>query len=67
MSYQSGCRGCEKRRVGCHSGCETYAKFRERVDRINEARRKDNERRENQAISILRYEKELRKKGRARR
>ena len=26
------CRFCEKRKVGCHSTCETYKQFRDNLD-----------------------------------
>ena len=30
------CDGCEKRRVGCHSECEAYIKYREALDKYND-------------------------------
>ena len=37
------CLGCTERRVGCHSGCEKYAAFREHIDSVNAAKRHENE------------------------
>lgn len=60
----SGCKNCDKRYVGCHSNCETYARFRERVDRANEARQKDMEGRVYHSQSLQRFVKEMRKRRR---
>jgi len=35
------CKGCQKRHLGCHSDCEDYKAYKEEVERINKARRKD--------------------------
>lgn len=32
----SPCHGCPRRFVGCHSVCPDYAKFRAKVDAVNE-------------------------------
>lgn len=34
----SPCKGCERREVGCHSGCEDYRKWRCEKDKEVEAR-----------------------------
>lgn len=36
-------KDCQDRRPGCHSGCEIYAKQREKWDRIAEGKRKEYE------------------------
>lgn len=33
------CYGCQDRAIGCHSKCERYAAFREKLDRYNEETR----------------------------
>lgn len=34
--------GCERRRVGCHSGCADYREFREKLDAAHAARDAEN-------------------------
>lgn len=36
---KSPCHKCKEREVGCHSTCEKYAEFRQRLDEINERER----------------------------
>ena len=36
-----GCYQCEDRKPNCHSTCETYKKFLEKVKRAREKRRKE--------------------------
>lgn len=38
----SGCKGCEERHEGCHSGCERYKAFRKELDEKNERKRLEN-------------------------
>lgn len=33
------CLNCTKRHVGCHSECETYKLFRERLEKIKDAKK----------------------------
>lgn len=35
------CKGCTKRFVGCHSNCDIYKKYTERVEEINKLKRYD--------------------------
>ena len=35
----NGCKGCENRKVGCHSTCERYLKWKNGVDIKNKKRR----------------------------
>ena len=35
---RSPCYGCADRHLGCHSSCEKYEKFRERLDEIHKER-----------------------------
>jgi len=37
------CYNCEKREVGCHSGCEAYKKFRAEMDEISKKRMHEND------------------------
>lgn len=38
---KNSCKGCKKRKVGCHSKCEKYKRFREELDKeVNEQRSK---------------------------
>lgn len=32
------CKGCNDRKVGCHSNCKKYEEFRAEVDRVHEIR-----------------------------
>lgn len=36
----SGCLGCKDRKVGCHSTCEKYLKWKDKIDNDNKKRRK---------------------------
>lgn len=38
---KSDCRGCTERKVGCHSSCEVYARFKEKIDGINAKRQEE--------------------------
>ncbi len=38
---KSECYGCTERHLGCHATCESYKKFRETMDEINEARARE--------------------------
>lgn len=29
----AGCKGCTKREIGCHSGCESYLEWRSKYDK----------------------------------
>ena len=42
MSYSS-CKGCEKRKLGCHSTCEDYQNFKNRNKEISEERQQQKE------------------------
>ena len=35
------CKGCEERKVGCHSCCESYKEERKRLDETNERKFKE--------------------------
>lgn len=39
VEYRS-CLDCTERHVGCHGGCKSYKLYREKLDKIKEARRK---------------------------
>lgn len=54
MISDSGCLGCTKRRVGCHSDCARFLAYRKRMDMIN-ARRK--RLRENESLDFRKYKK----------
>lgn len=32
-----GCKGCQNRRLGCHSDCQIYAQFKKQVAERNKA------------------------------
>jgi nitrate/TMAO reductase-like tetraheme cytochrome c subunit len=39
MEYtKSSCKGCEERHPGCHTTCEVYKAFREKLDKEKESR-----------------------------
>lgn len=40
LPFQSPCKDCEARAVGCHGTCERYAEYRERVAVLAEEKRK---------------------------
>lgn len=40
----SPCKGCDRRQIGCHAGCEEYAAWKARVWAAEEALREDNRR-----------------------
>lgn len=33
-NQKNSCKGCQKRKLNCHSTCETYAQYREEIERI---------------------------------
>ena len=35
------CKDCKDRFVGCHSKCEDYKKYREKIEEINKLKRYD--------------------------
>lgn len=37
---KNSCYGCEKRRMGCHSTCEDYQKFKAERETINQEKAK---------------------------
>lgn len=39
VEYRS-CLDCTERHVGCHGDCKSYKLYREKLDKIKEARRK---------------------------
>lgn len=39
VNVKSGCYGCTDRTIGCHSSCEKYLKYREEIQKYNEAKR----------------------------
>lgn len=41
MNVQSGCKDCKERKSNCHSSCERYAKYKEELNRINDAKRNE--------------------------
>lgn len=38
---KNACMDCTRRTLGCHSRCEEYKAYREKMDRIREARAKE--------------------------
>lgn len=40
---KSSCKGCQERKLGCHSTCETYKAFRKKQDELNRKRQAMNE------------------------
>ena len=37
----NACQGCTERRLGCHSECERYAIYREHMEAIDAARKRE--------------------------
>lgn len=35
----NNCKGCIERRLGCHSVCETYIKWKKNLDEVNKKKR----------------------------
>lgn len=35
------CKGCKKRKVGCHATCESYKEYRANIDRQNDLIRQE--------------------------
>lgn len=38
VKQKENCKGCQERHAGCHSTCETYKAYREKIDKEKEAR-----------------------------
>ena len=34
------CRGCEKRKVGCHANCKDYKDYRSELDKIKQSKKR---------------------------
>ncbi len=41
MYIPAPCKDCEKRKIGCHSSCDDYLKFREWLDDVKKAEKLD--------------------------
>ena len=57
------CKGCFKRKLGCHGFCEEYKTWREWYNRINQKRQAENATKQLSRDHELKYRKNL--KGRS--
>ena len=59
------CKGCDRRKLGCHGFCDQYKEWREWANKINQKRQADGELKQLSRDHELKYRKNL-KHGRKR-
>lgn len=58
------CLNCEERHIGCHSKCEKYKKFRQRIDNIKEAKIEEKKQNRSSVTLARNLKRKMKRQGR---
>ena len=61
MSVSNPCKDCKDRKLGCHSKCDKYSEFKNKIEEIKEERIKQNFIDDYRITKVERTNKKMRK------